>query len=131
MEIPLVVQSAEGDDVVIGLSRWSKESCDIEDDYDVFARVSNVRPWIEIITSGTCHSLVKMLLLTSRSYKWGLHCIHIGVQLPKIEFCENVITKIADDSWTVETLLHWKKKSQPTSTNASLEGLHLVHRMFQ
>ncbi|OWY92726.1 Serine protease trypsin-like protein [Phytophthora megakarya] len=50
----VIVGSAEGDDVLIGASSWIKESCGVEGYYNVYARVSSVRAWIETITNGSC-----------------------------------------------------------------------------
>ncbi|OWY94404.1 Serine protease trypsin-like protein [Phytophthora megakarya] len=50
----VIVGSGEGDDVLIGASSWIKESCGVEGYYNVYARVSSVRAWIETITNGSC-----------------------------------------------------------------------------
>ncbi|OWZ05585.1 Serine protease trypsin-like protein [Phytophthora megakarya] len=52
---PLIVKSAEGEDVLVGVASWVKE-CGREGDYSVFSRVSSVRAWIETVTSGICRS---------------------------------------------------------------------------
>ncbi|KAE8998502.1 hypothetical protein PR001_g19310 [Phytophthora rubi] len=54
---PLIVESAEGDDVLIGIVGWAKDdTCGREGYYGIYSRVSSARAWIETITggSGTC-----------------------------------------------------------------------------
>ncbi|GMF35997.1 unnamed protein product [Phytophthora fragariaefolia] len=54
---PLIVESADGEDVLIGVVSWAKnDTCGREGYYGVYSRVSSARPWIDAITggSGTC-----------------------------------------------------------------------------
>ncbi|KAG3179797.1 hypothetical protein PC128_g15814 [Phytophthora cactorum] len=51
---PLIIQSAEGEDVLVGIVSWTNDdTCGREGYYGVYSRVSSARDWIETITSGS------------------------------------------------------------------------------
>ncbi|KAG3243154.1 hypothetical protein PI124_g12029 [Phytophthora idaei] len=50
----LIIQSAEGEDVLVGIVSWANDdTCWREGYYGVYSRVSSARDWIETITSGS------------------------------------------------------------------------------